>query len=83
MRKPDASRGICDRCDEPCYERYIYEFMSPYGRTYDLLCEDCYPKCQMCGIEFEFEEDMCDACNQAILAAEDDEPTISEIAGAA
>lgn len=66
MKKPDASRGICDRCDEPCYERYIYEFMSPYGRTYDLLCEDCYPKCECGSMNVEEGTDYCSQCNEVI-----------------
>lgn len=66
MRHSAASKGICDRCDEYSSERYIYEFMSPYGRTSDDLCESCFPKCALCNSAFSDEEDLCEQCMAVI-----------------
>lgn len=78
MRQPDC-KGICVRCDEYSKELYVYEFISEYGPMYDNLCESCYPKCTLCNSEFAEDEDLCEKCDQAILASEDDEPTAEEI----
>lgn len=62
MKHSSASKGICDRCDEYISERYIYEFLSPYGRTYDLICESCLPKCECGNMEIVDGTDLCSKC---------------------